>query len=169
MQLVTRTLAAAEEAEMVDLTHRRPSPRRSSPPPSSGAGVNEGCDHTALGSSMAGPRRSSSVHRATALHVTLLAMLSDVAAASCCYNTLAKSARHEDTKPGSRFVAQAAPVADADEAMKFIKGSSDPKARHNCTLCHAKFPHPLVFYAWMCRAAPLTDYLLHGCVRMNGK
>ena len=48
------------------------------------------------------------------------------------YATLAGEVRHEAVVVKSRFVAYAAPVADAEGAMAWVKGRSDAKARHNC-------------------------------------
>jgi uncharacterized YigZ family protein len=46
--------------------------------------------------------------------------------------TLDGECRHEDDIRKSRFLAQAAPVADVDAAMAFIERVSDPAASHNC-------------------------------------
>ena len=48
------------------------------------------------------------------------------------YATLAGEVRHEAAVVKSRFVAYAAPVADAEQAREWVKGRSDAKARHNC-------------------------------------
>jgi putative IMPACT (imprinted ancient) family translation regulator len=46
--------------------------------------------------------------------------------------TLAAPARHQLEAKKSRFLAQAAPVASAAEAMDWIRAGSDPDATHNC-------------------------------------
>jgi len=46
--------------------------------------------------------------------------------------TLAAPARHQTEVKKSRFLAQAAPVASAAEAMEWIRAGSDPAATHNC-------------------------------------
>ena len=48
------------------------------------------------------------------------------------YSTLAGEVRYEAVVVKSRFVAYAAPVIDAEQAMAWVKGRSDAKARHNC-------------------------------------
>ena len=53
-------------------------------------------------------------------------------AASGGYATLAGEVRHEAVVVKSRFVAYAAPVVDAEQAIAWVKGRSDAKARHNC-------------------------------------
>ena len=47
-------------------------------------------------------------------------------------STLAAPAAHELVVKHSRFLAQAAPVEDADAAMAFIASVSVPEATHNC-------------------------------------
>jgi uncharacterized YigZ family protein len=47
-------------------------------------------------------------------------------------STLDGEHRHEDDIRKSRFLAQAAPVADVSSAMDFIARVSDPSANHNC-------------------------------------
>ena len=46
--------------------------------------------------------------------------------------TLAAPARHPLEVKKSRFLAQASPVADATEALEWIRAGSDPNATHNC-------------------------------------
>ena len=46
--------------------------------------------------------------------------------------TLAAPARHQIEAKKSRFLAQATPVANAVEAMDWIRAGSDPDATHNC-------------------------------------
>lgn len=46
--------------------------------------------------------------------------------------TLAAPARHQIEAKKSRFLAQAAPIADAVEAMVWIRSRNDPEATHNC-------------------------------------
>jgi uncharacterized YigZ family protein len=46
--------------------------------------------------------------------------------------TGAAPARHQLEVKKSRFLAQAVPVADANEAMAWIRAGSDPDATHNC-------------------------------------
>ena len=53
-------------------------------------------------------------------------------AASGGYVTLAGEVRYEEVVVKSRFVAYAAPVVDAEQAIAWVKGRSDAKARHNC-------------------------------------
>ena len=53
-------------------------------------------------------------------------------AASGGYATLAGEVRYEAVVVKSRFVAYAAPVVDAEQAIAWVKGRSDAKARHNC-------------------------------------
>ena len=45
---------------------------------------------------------------------------------------LAATCRHAEEIKKSRFLAQAAPVADATEALAFVRNVSDPVATHNC-------------------------------------
>jgi len=46
--------------------------------------------------------------------------------------TLAQPGEYQETIKKSLFLALAAPVADAQAAMEFIAGRSDPDATHNC-------------------------------------
>jgi putative IMPACT (imprinted ancient) family translation regulator len=46
--------------------------------------------------------------------------------------TLAAPARHALEVKKSRFVAEAAPVADANAALAWIRAGGDPEATHNC-------------------------------------
>lgn len=46
--------------------------------------------------------------------------------------TLTGLAEHEETVRKSRFVARAAPIEDADEAMAWVGDLSEPRASHNC-------------------------------------
>eukprot|EP00747_Dinoflagellata_sp_TGD_P221152 gnl/TRDRNA2_/TRDRNA2_93029_c0_seq1.p1 gnl/TRDRNA2_/TRDRNA2_93029_c0~~gnl/TRDRNA2_/TRDRNA2_93029_c0_seq1.p1 ORF type:complete len:361 (-),score=58.01 gnl/TRDRNA2_/TRDRNA2_93029_c0_seq1:88-1170(-) len=48
------------------------------------------------------------------------------------FMTLKAVTRYEEVIKKSRFVAVAAPVQNADDALKFVKATSDAKARHNC-------------------------------------
>ena len=49
------------------------------------------------------------------------------------YKTLSGLARYEEViGKGSRFVAIAAPVKSAEDALAFVKEAADLKARHNC-------------------------------------
>ena len=62
----------------------------------------------------------------------MLATLLLPAAAAGCFTTLAAECRHEEVIKKSRFVAVAAPVKDADDALSFVRAAADQKARHNC-------------------------------------
>lgn len=47
-------------------------------------------------------------------------------------STLSCPCEYQETIRKSRFLAKAAPVASADEALAFIQAVSDPSATHNC-------------------------------------
>ena len=63
-------------------------------------------------------------------------MLFTFVAIASCYTTLREPTRYEEVIKKSRFVAVAAPVQSADDALTFVKSASDPKARHNCESPH---------------------------------
>ena len=62
----------------------------------------------------------------------MLSVLASGLIAAASYMTLAALTRHEVVISKSRFIAIAAPVQSADEALEFVKEASDQKARHNC-------------------------------------
>ena len=47
-------------------------------------------------------------------------------------STLIQRCRHQEEIKKSRFVAHAAPVTGADEALAFVREVGDPVATHNC-------------------------------------
>jgi uncharacterized YigZ family protein len=47
-------------------------------------------------------------------------------------HTLVQPCRHQEEIKKSRFLAQAAPVASAEQALAFLRAVSDPTATHNC-------------------------------------
>jgi uncharacterized YigZ family protein len=47
-------------------------------------------------------------------------------------HTLATACRHSEDVKKSRFLAQAAPVQTAEQALAFVRQVSDPAATHNC-------------------------------------
>jgi uncharacterized YigZ family protein len=47
-------------------------------------------------------------------------------------STLLQRCRHQEDTRKSRFLAQAAPVSSADEALAFVREAGEPTATHNC-------------------------------------
>jgi uncharacterized YigZ family protein len=47
-------------------------------------------------------------------------------------STLVQRCRHQEEIKKSRFLAQAAPVSSAEQALAFLREVSDPAATHNC-------------------------------------